>query len=193
MKVKVFLVITAAIVAPLFPASGDETVKELHARREGAFFTQAGDVLQVALPASALGYSLIVKDMDGVKSWCLSVGSSVVLAYGLKYAVERPRPYQEPGERGRSFPSGHTAAAFAGAACWQRRYGWETGIPAYVLAAATGYSRIWSGNHYLSDVAAGAVIGTVFPYIFTKRREKVQIDIGAEPSGGGHASLTVKF
>jgi len=182
-----------AVIAACLPSYGDEAIKALHERRKDAFFTYTGDVLQIALPASGLGYSLIIKDFDGAKKWGWSVGTAIVLAEGLKYAIGRPRPYQEPGEHGRSFPSGHTTAAFAGAAYWQRRYGWEVGIPAYMLAAATGYSRVWSGNHYWSDVIAGAAIGTALPYIFTKPYEKVQINIGAEPDGGGNINLIFRF
>jgi membrane-associated phospholipid phosphatase len=190
------LIIAAAIAvtaSAVCPSYGDDASKALHDQRKGAFFTYTGDALQIALPASALGYSLIIKDFDGAKSWCWSVGSAVVLAEGLKYAVGRPRPYQEPSDRGHSFPSGHTAAAFAGAAYWQQRYGWKAGAPAYLLAATVGYSRVWSANHYWSDVIAGAAIGTAFPYVFTKRYEKVQLNTGADPSGGNIISLSVQF
>jgi len=189
------LLIIAAIIAAIPAASyGDEASKALHDQRKHEFFTYTGDVLQIALPASGLGYSLFIKDFDGAKSWCLSVGSAFILMEGLKYAVGRPRPYQEPDARGQSFPSGHTTGAFVGAAYWQRRYGWKAGAPAYALAALTGCSRVWSKNHYWSDVIAGAAIGTAFPYIFTKAYEKNQIDVGVEPSsGGGHISLSFQF
>jgi hypothetical protein len=186
------LIIIAIIAVCLpSPSYGDEDSKTLHERRKDALFTQTGDVLRFAMPASALGYSLIIKDFDGAKSWCWSVGSVVVLTEGLKYAVGRPRPYQNPDERGLSFPSGHTAWAFAGAAYWQRRYGWKTGAPAYALAAAVGYSRVWSKHHYWSDVIAGAAVGIAVPYIFTKPYgyEKVQINVG----GGDYINLSVQF
>jgi undecaprenyl-diphosphatase len=60
----------------------------------------------------------------------------------------------------RSFPSGHTAAAFA----------FATGVahglppaapPLYALAAAVGYSRVHTGVHYPLDVAFGALSGVV--------------------------------
>jgi len=186
--------IIIAIIAACLPSYGDRTSNALlHDQRKDAFFTYTGDVLQIALPASGLGYSLFIKDFDGAKSWCLSTGSAFVLMEGLKYAVGRPRPYQDPGAHGQSFPSGHTTGAFAGAAYWQRRYGWKAGAPAYALAVATGCSRVWSKNHYWSDVIAGAAIGTAFPYIFTKSYERTQIDAGIEPSGGGRISLSLRF
>lgn len=58
----------------------------------------------------------------------------------------------------RSFPSGHTAAAFAFATGAGRELPW-TGPPLYVLAALVGYSRVHTGVHYPLDVIAGAVAG----------------------------------
>ena len=185
--------IIIAVIAVCLPSYGDEAFETSHERRKDALFTYSGDVLRYAIPASALGYSLIVKDTDGAKRWALSVGSAVVLTEGLKYAVGRPRPYQESNERGLSFPSGHTTMAFAGAAYWQRRYGWKAGAPAYALAATVGYSRVWSRNHHWSDVIAGAAIGTALPYLFTKPYEKVQLSAGVEPSGGEYISVSVNY
>lgn len=68
----------------------------------------------------------------------------------------RPTLIRTP--RSTSFPSGHTAAAFAFAT------GASTELPALApvlvpLAGAVAYSRVHTGVHYPSDVAAGAAIG----------------------------------
>jgi len=60
----------------------------------------------------------------------------------------------------RSFPSGHTAAAFAFATGAGRVLPW-TAPPLYALACLVGYSRVHTGVHYPLDVAAGAVCGIV--------------------------------
>jgi membrane-associated phospholipid phosphatase len=76
----------------------------------------------------------------------------------LKLAVRRERP---DGSNNASFPSGHTSNAFALATVVECHYGWKGGVPAYVLAAVMGYSRIVRDKHYLSDVAAGATLGVI--------------------------------
>ena len=59
-----------------------------------------------------------------------------------------------------SFPSGHTSAAFASAGAWCRTLPrrWMK-ILSLVMAAVMGFSRLYVGVHYPSDVLAGACIG----------------------------------
>ena len=82
---------------------------------------------------------------------------SQATAQGIKYIAGRTRPDGTD----RSFPSGHTASAFATATVLQRHYGWKVGIPAYALASYVGASRLNANKHYLSDVAFGAALGIV--------------------------------
>jgi hypothetical protein len=82
---------------------------------------------------------------------------AAVMVTGLKYAVDRTRP----NGLAYSFPSGHTITAFCVAPVIQKYWGWEAGIPAYALAAVTGFARVEDYWHYLSDVAAGAALGIV--------------------------------
>jgi membrane-associated phospholipid phosphatase len=76
----------------------------------------------------------------------------------FKYAVQRPRP---DGSDNLSFPSGHTSAAFALATVSEHHFGWKLGVPAYLLAAGIGYSRMEYNKHNLSDVLAGATLGII--------------------------------
>jgi hypothetical protein len=80
---------------------------------------------------------------------------SGALTQGLKLAAGRTRP----DGTSYSFPSGHTASAFATATVLQRYYGWKVGIPAFALAGYVGGSRLSENRHYLSDVLFGASIG----------------------------------
>jgi undecaprenyl-diphosphatase len=59
-----------------------------------------------------------------------------------------------------SFPSGHSATAFAFATGVGHVLA-PAAIPLHGLAALVAYSRVHTGVHYPADVVAGALIGTV--------------------------------
>ena len=63
-----------------------------------------------------------------------------------------------------SFPSGHTASAFAAAIAllWHNR---KFGIPITIFAALMGFSRIYVEVHYCTDVIAGVVSGTICAFV----------------------------
>ncbi len=135
----------------------------------------SGDVFAAGLPVVAGGTTLLYeKNLNGALQFTETYASQLALTYSLKYIVDEKRP-----NGGRySFPSGHTASAFSSAAFIQRRYGWKVGLPAYVLAAYTGWTRVYAKKHYIWDVAAGAVIGTGCAYLFTTPYEKNNLSIG---------------
>lgn len=90
-----------------------------------------------------------------------------------------------PGERpdhsnDNSFPSGHTSTAFQGASFIHLRYGFLKGLPAYGVATFVGYSRVHADKHYVSDVVAGAALGTLSTYLFTGRFDAVEVLPAAE-------------
>jgi membrane-associated phospholipid phosphatase len=152
----------------------------------------SGDILELILPASALTATLLKKDWKGSKQFALSFGTSFAVTRILKYAIDKPRPNNPWNFK--SFPSGHTASSFVGASFIQRRYGWEYGKFAYVLAAFVGYSRIESQNHDFWDVLAGAAIGVGSTYIFTKPYNNTNISVGFSSHNGYRlVSLQMQF
>lgn len=79
--------------------------------------------------------------------------------FGLKTWTKIERP---DGTSKNSFPSGHTATAFAGAEFLWQEYKDESiwyGITGYAIATGTGLFRMYNNRHWLTDVAAGAGIG----------------------------------
>lgn len=131
-----------------------------------------GDGLAVLIPATAYGSTLYLNDHEGQIEFYRSIGVSTATTFGLKYTVKRERP---DGSDDHSFPSAHTMLAFEGATFIHRRYGLKYAAAAYIGAVFVGYSRIEADKHYLSDVLAGAAIGSLSSWFFTDRYRHVQI------------------
>jgi membrane-associated phospholipid phosphatase len=102
------------------------------------------------------------------------------LAGIVKVVVGEKRP-NDPGPlvaipHSHSFPSGHTATAFAGATMLS--FFMPRAAPAfYVLAAAIAYSRLYVGVHFPLDVVGGAAIGiaTALLLLATVRRRSTRL------------------
>jgi membrane-associated phospholipid phosphatase len=122
--------------------------------------------------AAALGADLV---SAGLMSQALTIG--------IKSIAQRDRP--DGGTM--SFPSGHTAMAFASATVLQKHYGWKVGIPAYAVASYVGISRVQTDRHYASDVVFGAALGLVAGRSITFGSQRFNIEPNASKNGAGVA------
>lgn len=113
-------------------------------------------VIMVALFGVFFAFAIFKKRI--LSFLCGSAGSLFV-AELLKMIVARQRPMVDMlVSAGSSWPSSHAAFAFAMAAVLCKalpRYKWLW----IVIACVIGFSRLWIGAHYLSDVISGALIG----------------------------------
>ncbi len=107
----------------------------------------------------------------------ISVALSAIVANIMKYTIYLPRPneiyafIENLSTSGSpSFPSGHTADAFAFAVAISLIYRkWTIIIPGFIWAFLIGYSRMRLGVHFPSDVFAGALIGITIAFAGNKK------------------------
>jgi undecaprenyl-diphosphatase len=100
-------------------------------------------------------------------------GGAILLYTWTKHAVERMRPPMDiwltDVGRTSSFPSGHATQSLATflalallAGAWFPRVRWPARVLAVVLAAGVGWSRVYLGVHWATDVAAGWLIAATW-------------------------------
>lgn len=122
------------------------------------------DFSQYAPMAAVYGLNALgIKGKHNFKDRTIIMGTSYLLMAASVYSLKRITKIERPdGSDFHSFPSGHTATAFAGAEFLWQEYKdvsiWY-GISGYLVAGGTGLFRIYNNKHWLTDVAAGAGIG----------------------------------
>ena len=126
------------------------------------------DGARFLIPALAAVGTVAVGDKDGFMQLAFSAANTVALTEALKLAIHADRPN---GKGDDSFPSGHAATAFAGAAFVHDRYGWQWGIPAELAAAGVAYAQVHNGDHRWGDVVAGATIAQLSAYFYVDPRD----------------------
>ena len=128
---------------------------------------------------SSKGWTLfslcVIFGLDFSFGWAIGLSSlfGAFCAQLIKRQVKRKRPCLHPNAPPAlarvpypwSFPSGHTATAFSVAGMlWCIGHAWCW--PFTLFALIVGFSRIYLGVHYPSDVCFGAILGILCGCIF---------------------------
>ncbi len=140
----------------------------------GVAMISKGSVMYIVAPLLAW-----VKSRCDAVAVAVSMGGCALCDFVLKLYFARPRPFLAVADihsllghaSDASFPSGHALRAFAAAAClaaspWvcapgQRSWKHRLVTITYVFAGLVCFSRLYLGQHYPSDVFAGALLGSV--------------------------------
>ncbi|UUF12903.1 MULTISPECIES: phosphatase PAP2 family protein [Flavobacterium] len=139
------------------------------------------DFSQWAPAASVYGLNALgIKGKNNLKDRSIILASSYLMMSASVFALKNITKVERPdGSSNNSFPSGHTATAFAGAEFMYQEYKDQSiwyGIAGYAVATGTGLFRMYNDRHWLTDVVAGAGIGILstkaaywmYPYLQNK-------------------------
>lgn len=139
------------------------------------------DFSQFAPAASVYALNAFgVKGKNNLKDRSIIFATSFLIMNVTVFALKDITHVERPdGSAFNSFPSGHTANAFAGAEFLYQEYKDQSiwyGISGYIVATGTGVFRMVNNRHWLTDVAAGAGIGILstkaaywlYPYVKNK-------------------------
>jgi undecaprenyl-diphosphatase len=150
-----------------------ESIAETRTGPQTQTFKVLSDInnyVQFAVPVGLL-VAGAVNDDKAMRQNALYVASSTAVTalvnVGIKHLFKRSRPFKKYPNfiavrtvGGYSFPSGHTSSAFATASALSRAYSkWYVVAPSLLWASSVGYSRMYLGVHFPSDVLAGALLG----------------------------------
>lgn len=128
----------------------------------------ASHALALGLPAVAAWSSLRERDTEGALQLTYALGTTLASVGVLKSQITARRP---DGSGEDSFPSGHTAIAFASARFMQERY--PDAVPPALLYGAAGLTavaRVQADKHHWKDTLVGAALGYALASYWTDAR-----------------------
>lgn len=171
------------------------------------FFTGIDNYLQYAPTAAVYALNLMgVKGEHNFKDRSMIyLISSVIMGTTVYFTKKTSHRIRPDGSAYSSFPSGHTATAFAAAEFLSQEYKGASvwyGIAGYTVATATGVLRMYNNRHWFSDVVAGAGVGIIstklayliYPIINKKIFKKKNTNSFATPFyQNGSVGVIVKY
>lgn len=136
-----------------------------------SLYTEIGGVVIVALmSAVVIGYLWVTQNRYKAVLLFIAVGGAAVVNYVLKLLFERARPdlwAHIVEETSYSFPSGHAmgSSAFAFgivAILWNTKWRIPSILIAGTYIVSIGFSRLYLGVHYPTDILAGWLLSLVW-------------------------------
>lgn len=140
-----------------------EQVKDWRNTNYPNFKNHADDYLQFAPHVAVYAFELAgMKSKTDFNNQVAIHVKGELLTLGLVYILKKSVNATRPDGTSLSFPSGHTANAFAGATLlseeYKENYPWVPYV-AYGTASIVGGMRVLNNRHYISDVLFGAGLG----------------------------------
>jgi len=118
----------------------------------------SGDIITGVVPAAAFALAYFQGDVEGEKQWLRNTLVNQTLTSAARLGFNNTSWGKRPDGGPYGFPSGHVAFLASGASFLQERYGWEYGVPAWMLTGYVAYVRVDNRNHHWRDVVASSLL-----------------------------------
>jgi membrane-associated phospholipid phosphatase len=183
-SVKIFIIFSFVCIAHLGVSAQSldyNILKQINSKYPSSntwkTISSTAEPLSAAIPFGMIAVGLINHNQQLEKASYESAASlltAAVITEAIKRVEKRPRPYvtypntfyPDEVDNGYSMPSGHVSLAFATATSVVLNYPkWYVAVPLYAWATSVAYSRMYLGQHYPSDVIAGAAVGAGSAYL----------------------------
>lgn len=195
-----------AVLAPLsdFDDNINPKVRSAYHGPLAGFLNAANELggPRVTLPVAGLFAASLATDdarfQDAAFTSLQALVYAGAISYGVKYAVGRMRPKEEGGalefapfSGHNSFPSGHTATAFAVVTPWVLYYPNAGTYTLFAVSTGTAVARLARNRHWATDVVAGGSIGFLTAYWLTKQHQGEAPRVQVTPIAGKDAMTLV--
>tara|TARA_B100000315_G_scaffold260882_1_gene326788 strand:+ start:11203 stop:11835 length:633 start_codon:yes stop_codon:yes gene_type:complete len=172
------IVLTALLLNPFIFAGGSilrfdhQLTASLQGNNSNAVMDYSIETIALSTPFIEYGWAFSLWHGNDFQKRTAEMTTSAMLwseitALLLKYAIKRDRPKRNKytprlwnTRITPSFPSGHVTASAAFSTVMGTRYP-NLAVPLTAYTLISAYSQIYVGNHYVSDVVGGIVLGYI--------------------------------